>query len=510
MADGGHRYSATGLLDRRRSGLLALVLVGVGLRIHGLGDESLWNDEIASLHDAQALGPDVILEQLRVARPLYYVLLRPWIEVFGTSEVAMRSLSVMIGVATIPAVYYLGLELYGHRTAIVGAALLTFSRFHVRWSQDVRMYALLGLLATLSMLTFVRYLEHGDRRRRALYVATTAALVYTHLYGVLLLLAQAGYGSLAVLLDRFDDPDIAPADWVGTVGGIAAVSLPVALAVGATSVDVFSGDTSLVAWLGAPDPLVPLWVPSQHLYRTDEAGLVLVTIPIVVVLIALATYHDREVPSQTVLLASWFGGVVVLPFVVSMLVKPMLALRYTIAALPAVLMLVGRGMDRVMAAIDPVFVRRMALLGLVVVMLPPLATYYEEPQHAQWRDVVDYVEGEAGADDVVVLSPRHTEKNYAYYAQREDLRVVGAAPSIPSERLSRVSAGAGSLWVVASQNMEMAEMRRLHEALNTTRIGATDGAGDGHRVVASRHRRSFHKVGVVRYDVRPIGADDTG
>ena len=76
---------------------------------------------------------------------LYYVLLRMWLH-FGQSEFFIRSLSVVIAVATVPAIYWLARLLYDRRVALIAAALFSFTAYSVRYAQEARSYALFLLL----------------------------------------------------------------------------------------------------------------------------------------------------------------------------------------------------------------------------------------------------------------------------------------------------------------------------------------------------------------------------
>ncbi len=120
---------------------------------------------------------------------LYYVLLRFWLQ-FGHSEFYTRSLSVVIAVATIPAIYWLAHLLYDRRVALIAAALFTFNAYSVRYAQEARSYALFLLLATLSSGFLVALIREPGRRNRVAYVLVSILAVYAHFYALLLLTAH--------------------------------------------------------------------------------------------------------------------------------------------------------------------------------------------------------------------------------------------------------------------------------------------------------------------------------
>ncbi|MGI5916072.1 MAG: glycosyltransferase family 39 protein [Anaerolineae bacterium] len=144
-----------------RRGIPALILiVSFALRLLRLGDANLWWDEGLAIWAVRKGFMGVTLwTAADVHPPLYFWSLWAWVHMLGESEFAMRAISAMFGVLTVAVVYALGVRLAG-RAAGTWAALFTgLSRFHIWWSQEMRMYVLAGLMGTLSLYLFFRWLE---------------------------------------------------------------------------------------------------------------------------------------------------------------------------------------------------------------------------------------------------------------------------------------------------------------------------------------------------------------
>ncbi|MGD8996922.1 MAG: glycosyltransferase family 39 protein, partial [Anaerolineae bacterium] len=150
-----------GLLDRRRSDLgkrpagyparwagWGLLLLAFGLRTYALGGQELTFDEVASVYIADR-GPFELLTYVtgavREHPPLYYLLLSLWMSLAGTSEFAVRFLSVIIGIVTVAATFRVLQRASRPSLALLSTLLLVVSPFHVRISRDARMYGLLAL-----------------------------------------------------------------------------------------------------------------------------------------------------------------------------------------------------------------------------------------------------------------------------------------------------------------------------------------------------------------------------
>ena len=168
--------------------LALLTLAATVLRFLFLARKPFWFDECFSVEVARLRWHDfaMLLWRREANMSLYYVMLRGWLH-FGSSPFFIRSLSVIISVATLPAIFWLAAKLFDRRTALIAVALTSFNAYHIRYAQEARSYSLFVLLATLSSGFFVAAWREPARRNRWAYVLTSVLAVYAHLYAVLLL-----------------------------------------------------------------------------------------------------------------------------------------------------------------------------------------------------------------------------------------------------------------------------------------------------------------------------------
>jgi len=176
--------------------LAALVALGAGLRLWGLDRESAYSDEVASLQHLDAPTLSEFLRRERISdspmTPLYFTLEYGWARMTGGSLVAMRLLSVALGVACIPLLFVLARVFYGTLGGLTAAGLFSVSLTQTYYAQEVRPYALILALALISALSLWRA-AHGGRAGWLVSVAANVALMWTHLFTVLLPLAQGCY-----------------------------------------------------------------------------------------------------------------------------------------------------------------------------------------------------------------------------------------------------------------------------------------------------------------------------
>lgn len=147
---------------------LAVLLLAAGIRFHLLGAQSLWNDEGNSLRLAQRSVGDLIDAAGRdIHPPGYYLLLKAWTGVAGTSEFALRALSALAGLVAVALAMALGRALFARLAGITAGLLVALSPLAVTYSQETRMYAQLALLAAASMWAFVVWLRAFSARMDA-------------------------------------------------------------------------------------------------------------------------------------------------------------------------------------------------------------------------------------------------------------------------------------------------------------------------------------------------------
>ena len=75
---------------------VGLLIVALALRLYHLGAQEIWADEAFSFRLATSSGwPNDLLRESNP--PLYFILLWAWTNLFGITEVGIRSLSAVIG-----------------------------------------------------------------------------------------------------------------------------------------------------------------------------------------------------------------------------------------------------------------------------------------------------------------------------------------------------------------------------------------------------------------------------
>ncbi|MFN8051435.1 MAG: glycosyltransferase family 39 protein [Acidimicrobiales bacterium] len=157
----------------------------------------LWLDEALSVNIAK-LPLGSISDALRHDGhpPLYYVLLHGWMSLFGESDHAVRALSGLITVATLPLAYLVGRRIGGRRLGYTTALVFALSPYAFRYGSETRMYALLMAEVFAGYLLITAAIAAPKLRTLAGIAVTTGLLLWTHYWSMWLI---AAIGVLAVV-----------------------------------------------------------------------------------------------------------------------------------------------------------------------------------------------------------------------------------------------------------------------------------------------------------------------
>ena len=363
------------------------------LRFYNLSGESIWFDEAVSIRQASL----PFWEMIKVTGydnypPLHNIALFVSFRMFGVTEFAARLPSAMFDIATVGVAFLLGRLIFSTPAGLITAWLIAFSSFHIAYAQEARMYTAFAFFATLSIFTFVRYLERQSAWTRLGYIIATALLLYTHPYAVFVVAAE-NFFALYLLLRYHHGLWRRLIDWIFMqvlVLALFAPWLPTLIDrtrkvqegfwISTPSLEVFW--EALRAIAGGQLPLILGLIAfvgiAWRFTRSDNSSL------------PLENRMDLQYWEKVGLLALWFVMLVPVPFLLSHVLQPFFLPRYTIAASPAWQLAVALGLNNWCRNKS---LRTMLITALfLAAMLPTTVKAYRSPWAADWRSAVALIE----------------------------------------------------------------------------------------------------------------------
>lgn len=399
--------------------LWPILALAAFVRFYDLTAAAIWGDEGSSLLLARYPLSEIWKHAaLDVHPPLYFMLLHGWIELFGDGILAIRCLSALAGIAAVGLGVWLVDRLATRRAAFIAGLLLALLPTAVRYSQEVRMYALLGGLLLAASLALVYWIRRPQRNRYLVaYVLLMSVAFYTHYFAVLAALCHWLY-LLAIRVQRgYRFRHIQRWNWWLANLAIVVLYLPWL----PNLLDLMQHIDQLrvggdVGW----EPAVTLSsLPSMiwsWLIQDDGETLPLLTfaaLPLALLALAVvAVMRDRSVSRGSMLLALYTGLPLLLVFAVSF-ITPVFIERYLTAYALGLPMLAALAIDRLYSRVR-VFALAV-LVSLVGVELVGVNSNATVDSNDQFDRVVNYVNQHFLPGDRIVTSDMLWYLSYVYY-----------------------------------------------------------------------------------------------
>jgi len=390
--------------------VLALTVLAAWLRLDDLGRRGFWRDEAQCVRIAQMSFPAGVIEALHheAHPPLYYSLLHFWMLVVGQSDFRVRLLSVMPGVLTIPLLFWAGRRLFNSWAGLGAALVAAVAPLHVALSQSARGYTWLAFFSLTSVWLLAEAWEHGGWLRWAGYVAATAAAMYTHNWGLVLVVAQNGFALWQLIRRREWKRRLRP--WISVQVCLGLLYLPWFF--------VLLQQVKIISML--PMSSMPtLW--SQVIRLANE---VLAPWPWTLAWLGLLVAglwparRGAVSDGRGVALAALCGfGTLGVGLLVSLKTYGAVPTYVTLAALPALYLLLGRGLARFKPWAAPFLTALIVLISLSDMA----AAKYE--YRSTLREVAAAVGQEAGPDDMIVIAPDYLSPTFNYYFRGQQAQV---------------------------------------------------------------------------------------
>jgi 4-amino-4-deoxy-L-arabinose transferase-like glycosyltransferase len=155
--------------------------IAIALRLPELSTKGLWLDEAYSVLAARLPFMEM-LERLSsdATPPLYYVLLAPWLHLFGAGAAAARSLSIVFSIGSIAMTGLVSVRFFSPRIATISTLLMAFTPMHIYYAQEARMYSLLALLGTALVFATLEFYTKRTKRSLILAAVFSVLMLLTH------------------------------------------------------------------------------------------------------------------------------------------------------------------------------------------------------------------------------------------------------------------------------------------------------------------------------------------
>ncbi len=186
-------------VSRRRHAciLIAIVLLGVLLRLHGLSTFSLWYDEGCTLMQSEQINLSFSFFNVDTISdpPTLAILVRLWQGILNyfpavppcspCSDALLHLLPCLFSILTVPLTYFTGkVFLKKEVPALIAAFLCAVSPFQIFYAHELKAYSLYLAITLGALYCFLQILENGKPWHWIGLVTLQTLSMYTHFFAI--------------------------------------------------------------------------------------------------------------------------------------------------------------------------------------------------------------------------------------------------------------------------------------------------------------------------------------
>jgi mannosyltransferase len=333
--------------------------------------------------------------------PFFNLLLHFWIKLYGVSEIATRTLSLIFSAATAPLLFTLGKKYFNTLTGIFGALIFSFSNLHFFFAHNARVYALICFLAALSFLLFFKLIKTQRYTTFIFLILVNTMLLYTHLttsffiaaegIAALLFFSESRKGVLLIILAQ-------------VIAG--ALFLPWIL------LTPYYHQPAHGIWLHPPE-----W-NEVKMVLYDFCGTENLLNLFIVIFILSLVIRQRSARSSTwklqLVLLLWFCIPMICSIVVSHTLVPVFMTKYVMTSSLGLFMLIAYSISLLRVSTG---IRFIVIAYLLLKLYPTIGSY--DFISEDWRTAVREVKKRKTDRTLVIVSPWYMHYPFCYYYNRD-------------------------------------------------------------------------------------------
>jgi mannosyltransferase len=413
------------LLNRYGTILLlgVMVVAGLYLRFYNLGFQSLWLDEIYTAIESDPAYREhqlsYYLHNIDQQPPLFFLLERISIFLFGNNETSLRIIPALAGTGSILGMYLVGREVHSKPVGLYAALFIAVNAFGIYYSNEARPYALALFFSLLSWYYFLKFTRTLSIRDGLSYAVVTLLTLYSSYFAMLVVGAQV---LIAVVL------------WID-----ASNKRKFALRLGSAGALIAAGFTPLITFLKSISKITTFWAakPAEDIgisyffeYFGESDLLKPFLLMLLVCFLVRLIFELREERLKDGIRAKpmtflfticsiWIFVCLFIPFLRSYLAVPMMVARYTILVMPAYMLFIACGLDYIMSRTVQALVVTIFVL-LSITHLVVVREYYHRQLKTQFKELAKYMSLDQSLMYPVVTHT--TAWQQQYYLRRHHFR----------------------------------------------------------------------------------------
>jgi hypothetical protein len=327
---------------------------------------SLWGDEAFSAVLARRpFWPMMKIVANDTSPPLMYIIMWIWFRIFGSSEISIRSLSLLFYLGTMIFIYLIAKELFSKKAAIWSVLLSFFNPFLFPYAFEGRMYFCLLFFVTASYYFLIK-------KNNLWYIITASAALYSHHFAIIAIFSQFLWKTL--VLEKITFKNILQTTKIYIIIGLTYIPwfYPLYL------------QTKLVSggfWLGTPK-LKDLAGVFVHFIIHEIVFKAQKYLPVLIVIILAIRKWSKKHFDKSLLLITWAIGPPLITFLISQTRLSIFYERYLLYCVPPIAILLASKTRQ----ISSVFLSLLILTNIYISY-----SYFSNPYKRPFRQYTNWI-----------------------------------------------------------------------------------------------------------------------
>lgn len=397
--------------------IYVILLIALTLRLVAI-NQSLWLDEGINVIFAHELPFKELILNYSLGDfhpPLYHIVLKVFITIFGASEISARAASVILGTLTVYIIYLIGKKLYDLKTGLIAATLMATAPLHIYYSQEARMYAMAAFFVSLSVYFFLTAIEKDKIHLWVAFIVSTTLMLYTDYLPYLMIPAYVIY----LFLNRKKIPKNTLLSFVPAFVLTFILLLPWLIIFPKQLHTGLSAQTASPAWASVVGnstlkTLAITFVKFTigRISANDNVFYFLAFAPVAIFTILLFILHLFRLSPKRSFLMIWLFVPVLVSFVISFFI-PVFAYFRLLFVLGAFYLI----WSSAIATVNWKILNRSLLATGLAVNLIAVSVYFLNPNfhRENWRAATSYIQNNSTPTTLVLFETNYTLAPFDYY-----------------------------------------------------------------------------------------------
>jgi mannosyltransferase len=400
--------------------LIAIILLGTGLRLYHLGYEDLWVDEIYTIHTAQIPLSAVTISNLEPRDFLHFVydflIMHFWLKL-GTNPGIVRLFSALVGIGTILLLYLIGKKLFDSYIGLLSALFLALSSYHIYYSQEACAYAVQVFLILGMVYYFICGFQDHKTSSWIMFTVLTTFGIAVREFTILTWLALTIYAVLSIIFWKRKPNHIGL--WLGSQ-----IAIFIACIIGLYFYFNRTGAMSYGNWLLKPT-LQDIGETFNYfslgwVYWTLPEMLQIIIVPLFIFMLLFSIITINKPDNITLafdrnqgLMFCWsiFAIPLILFYLISFKKPIFISYRYLIILLPFFYLLIAYGISK----ISWIIIRYIILAILIFGMGMGTISYHQVVKKIPWSKIAGMIDQKGQPNDLILIYEEFWKFGLQYY-----------------------------------------------------------------------------------------------